>query len=265
MFIITCLIVLLRVLIVAGEALHDSLRSSLRIIDSTPTVVLGRVPHSKALSVIPDVYPDVVLLDAGADSGAVLRSWAQQQLHDVALVCVAPDVHFALDAFHAGATHYLMTPVSDAELEVAVARCGQLLHSTEGSRQNKIAQAKQRSSLTKPYNCQVIALPSASAIEVRRQDALISAHGNGSYTKVVLTDEPPIVLTRSLGDLAAELEDYGLVRVHRSHMVNLLQVRTVQRGRVPALKLSNGVVVDVSDTYRESVFQALRIGRFRGG
>ena len=47
-----------------------------------------------------------------------------------------------------------------------------------------------------PFHARVIALPGSGGIEVRSPDHLVSAHGEGGYTRIHLDDESPMLLSR---------------------------------------------------------------------
>jgi two-component system LytT family response regulator len=68
-----------------------------------------------------------------------------------------------------------------------------------------------------------------------------------------------MIMSRPIGEYEVVLADAGLVRVHRSHMVNVDHIRRVRRGKTPIVELSNGAEVDVSESYREALFAFLQI------
>jgi two-component system LytT family response regulator len=76
---------------------------------------------------------------------------------------------------------------------------------------------------------------------------------------VIFVNDPPIILSRTIRDYAPVLEHSGLLRVHRSHLVNIVHVRRILRGKTPRLLMCNGDEVDVSTSYRDKLFAAVRI------
>jgi two-component system LytT family response regulator len=206
--------------------------------------------------------PDVVILDTSADEGAFLRAWPDEVDARTVPICLADDVHYALDAFKANAAHYLTLPLESADVEMALSRAVRRLQTYDGYEPGGGRMVAAHPA-PEPYQCRVIALPSASSIELRTPEELVSAHGEGSYTRVVLRKEPPVLLSRCLGDLEPELVQVGLMRVHRSHMVNVGLIRSVRRGKLPVIQLVDGTELDVGERYKDSLFNVLRISRRR--
>ncbi|MCO6466509.1 MAG: LytTR family transcriptional regulator DNA-binding domain-containing protein [Bradyrhizobiaceae bacterium] len=256
---------LIRILLVVPEQVDEDLRTMLHAHPKHNLAMLGRVDHEVAVESIKRFVPDMVIVDADADGGALIKSWPDCLDERTVLVCMARDVSYALDAFLAGAVHYLLQPVNDGSAEEAVSRAAIKLHAYDLARMSDgswpLAMPPTPQSQA-PFRCQVIALPNSASIAVRNPDELVSAHGEGNYTRVMLREEAPVILSRSLGDLEPELTHVGLLRVHRSHMVNVDMIRSINRGKQPSVHLVNGLVVDVGAKYRDALYTALHISRY---
>lgn len=257
---------LLRILLVGDDSNDETLRNAFKCHSTHNLVTLGRVSHAVAGLCIERFIPDIVVVDADDDNGELLRLWDVIGNDRIALICVSAGVTHALDAFRAGAAHYLLKPLTDESVQSALSRSASKLHAYDLVQVNNglmsVTPLMARSAQA-PYQCKVIALPNSSSIQVRNSNEVVSAHGEGSYTRVVLKEEPPVILSRSLGELEPELKDVGLLRVHRSHMINLDHVRTVRRGKQPIVMLANGSEIDVGEKYKELLFSLLRINRPR--
>lgn len=72
--------------------------------------------------------------------------------------------------------------------------------------------------------------------------------GLKDYIKIWVKDEPkPILTLSSLKLLESELDPKLFMRVHRSFMVSLENIRAVERG---AVLMSNGVYITIADQYK---------------
>ena len=217
----------------------------------------SRTDHLQAC--IEQETPDVVFLDPSIDDGETVRLWRAQMGLFPILVCLADTALHAVAAFEAGAAHFLLAPYQTDALHVALARAAsKVVRYDRGlGNGNELRESEA------PFRARILALPSSSGIDIRSVDDVIRVNGEGSYTRVTLLSQPPVVLSGCLGDLEQGFSRVGLVRVHRSHMINLSHVRQVRRGKSPIIRLSNGDEVDVSQTYRDILFDMLqvRIGR----
>lgn len=68
------------------------------------------------------------------------------------------------------------------------------------------------------------------------------------YVKVFLKNEPrPILSINSLKTLESKLPESKFMRVHRSYIVNLDQIDTIERNRIVFGK----IYIPISDPYKE--------------
>ena len=199
--------------------------------------------------------PDVVIMDPSIDDGRMVREWAQRFGATPVLLCASEIDDYAVDAFNARAAHYVTLPVEQVHIDEAIRRAVARIvrYDQDGGNGNTANETRA------PFNCKVIALPSIDGIEIRNHGDLFSAHGEGNYTRVMLKADPPMLLSRTLKDVEPSLQQAGLLRVHRSHMVNPDQIRRVRRGKSPVVELANGEQVDVSERYKEFLYAMLQI------
>ncbi len=202
--------------------------------------------------------PDLVLYDPRVDDGALLVQWERTYGHVPILLCVSDDPSYAVQAFEAGAVHYVVGGADVASFDLAFER----VRRRYDRMAFRLAQTMRDPSTA--YGANIIALPVLDGMEVRRRDDIIRIQGERNYSTVIFARDPALMLSRPLGDYAAVLGDAGFVRVHRSHIVNLTHVRRVVRGKGAHLIMSNGDVVVVSDSYRDDLFARLSVpGRRR--
>ena len=221
-----------------GSALH------IRVVDESQRTLVREIDRS---------MPDVVLYDPAFDSGALLAEGSLGGMQLPGVICVSDDPTYALMAFQIGALHYLSYDAAVSELECALDRCRMLVQPHQAA-----MMMHERGASFGPSH-DVIALPVLSGIELRDRRSIVRIQGEGNYTRVVFVNDPAIILSRTIRDYAPVLEDSGLLRVHRSHLVNIVHVRRIVRGKTPRLLMCNGDEVDVSNTYRENLYAAIRM------
>jgi two-component system, LytTR family, response regulator len=74
-------------------------------------------------------------------------------------------------------------------------------------------------------------------------DQIVHLKANSSYTEIFLSDKKKIVSARVLKFFAAELEPFGFIRTHRTHLVNTAHIRCVQ---------TNGMIQMNDDSFAKS-------------
>lgn len=221
-----------------GSTLH------IRVIDESQAALVREIDRS---------MPDVVMYDPAFDAGALLAEGSLGGMQLPGVICVSDDPTYALMAFQIGALHYLSYDAAVSELDCALDRCRMLAQPHQAA-----MMMHERSASFGPSH-DVIALPVLSGIELRDRRSIVRIQGEGNYTRVIFVNDPAIILSRTIRDYAPVLEHSGLLRVHRSHLVNIVHVRRIIRGKTPRLLMCNGDEVDVSNTYREQLYAAVRL------
>jgi DNA-binding LytR/AlgR family response regulator len=83
-------------------------------------------------------------------------------------------------------------------------------------------------------------------------DKIVYIEGLKDYVKIFLTDHPkPILTLMSLKSLEEKLPSSQFMRVHRSYIVNLHKVNTIERSRI----VFGSTYIPIADGYKEK-FQA---------
>jgi two-component system, LytTR family, response regulator len=254
----------LRTIIADDE--HLALRRlvlALRHIEEIELVGTAR-DGASALALIGTMRPDLVIVDIQMPgmSGLQLID-ALDRPSPPEIIFVTAFAEFAAQAFDQGIVDYVLKPVGEERLKRAVARARERLRSRDA--EHRLAELREF----------VARLSSGQeAIRDSGMDLWISDRGivlrvpaghvdwfeaAGDYV-VVHTDARSYVIHDSLRSLETRLDRHQFRRTHRSAIVRLGAVASLERLKFGALRLrlSNGSQVGVGRTYRKSLEQALR-------
>lgn len=179
---------------------------------------------SQAVELCARLRPDVLFLDVHMprEDGFALLPRLAPPLPEIIFV-TAHDA-FAVRAFEVNALDYLLKPVAPARLAAALARLGNLP--------------------APPAPAPPMALTPSDTLVLRSDQSLRAApvvsithiEAEENYTRVHLSDSPPMLLRRALGEWERLLPPDLFVRIDRSLLVNLGAVRALDtRSRDEAL------------------------------
>lgn len=202
-------------------------------------------------------HVDCVLYDPLIDDGNLLQTWRDDVGGYPMLICVSwgyAIIH-ALSAFEAGALHFIVAPMLEQKMRHAMERVIKKLMMYPHGPMNGSTLREGKA----PFESKVISLPTTNGLDVRLSEQVIRVQGQGNYTRVVFVKDPAMLVCRCISDYEAIVSEAGFVRVHRSSFVNLIHVRKLLRGKSMRLLMVNGDEVDVSDRYREVLFEALHV------
>lgn len=241
-------------------------------------VLIGAVQDSR--EVVPTVHgarPDVLLLDiempklGGFD---LLDRLGQEDFGDgdyfPQIVIVTAHSHFAAMAFETGTLDFLTKPVRLARLELALNRARDAL-ARQSARQRvaelaaEVEQLRRRTPSAPGEQRQLWVRARDEVIRVDH-DQIAMVRAEGEYVRIhvggasYLHREP-------LTTLAARLDPDTFLRVHRSIIVRLAEIRSVRRTLHGALRLTlrSGEELPVGRMFRPGVADLLAAGRAAEG
>jgi two-component system LytT family response regulator len=202
----------IRALIVDDE---PPARASVRVLLSRdPQIdILGECASGReAVSAIRTLRPDLVFLDVQmpeCDGFDVLEILGTHQ--PPAIVFVTAYDQFALRAFDAGALDYLLKPFDNQRFERMLARAKQKIYT-----ENELSSRSER--LAIKSGGEVLFLPVADIDWIEAAD----------YYSCLHVGDRTHLIRRSMSELEQELDAARFCRIHRSAIVNLSGVRSLQ-------------------------------------
>ncbi|MEM6397662.1 MAG: LytTR family DNA-binding domain-containing protein [Bacteroidota bacterium] len=90
------------------------------------------------------------------------------------------------------------------------------------------------------------------------ENEIIHIRGNGSYCTIFVTNRKPITISKNLATIERQLKSSRFMRVHQSHLVNLVHIRSIDRSDGYALMLINGQQVPVARRRRDELLKRLQ-------
>ena len=137
---------------------------------------------------------------------------------------------YAVDAFKANATHYIMKPVEEKELVLAI---------------RKVLDKRTRTKTS----LGTISVFDGSEYSIVHQKDILYLKAEGSYTQFVLQHKK-IMTSKRFGYFEDKLNEDYFIRCHNSYLVNTLHIDKLGKQKSPYLVLSNADTIPVSASKR---------------
>jgi two-component system, LytTR family, response regulator len=215
---------------------------------------------SAAVQAIADKRPDLVFLDVqmpGLDGFGVLRCTAGAH-RPVVVFVTAHDEH-AIRAFEVNAADYLLKPVTVARLREAVRRAVQRVRGAPPVENARSIDALLAAVPETAATSARIPVRQADGIELVRVADITWAEADGDHLRLH-TASVVHTLRETMAELEERLRPFRFKRVHRSAIVNVDAVRTVEpiaKGDY-VLVLRDGSRVRTGRIYRDEVQSLIR-------
>lgn len=179
--------------------------------------------------------PDIVFLDIEmpGHSGLELLDFFDENEVDFSVVFVTAYNRYAIQAFKLSAVDYLLKPIDSEDLVRAV----ELVHKQRNKQSLPILRDNLHTQNKK------IGLNTVSAITFVDLNDILFFQADGSYTKVVFTDNRSLITSKSLKHYEHTLaESSQFYRCHKSYIVNLQHIHQYVKSEGGYLKVGTHAI-----------------------
>jgi two-component system LytT family response regulator len=240
--------------IIIDDEVHCLKTLSMLLEEFCPDVqVLEKCPSAKkGLDSIEKLRPDLVFLDIEMP---VMNGFELlEQLPEIPFKVIFTTSYdqYAIKAFRFSALDYLLKPIDPKELTSAIEKVRERYH-------NPIAEQFQillKQIKGKNTGLNKIAVPTSEGFELIPVDDVIYYEADDNYTHLFRKNKSKVVARRTLKEMEEQLNDFSFIlRVHHSYLVNLNEVNKYVRGEGGYLVMSDGSVVNVSRSRKETLMK----------
>ena len=210
----------------------------------------------EAIKLIGHTTPDLVFLDismSGKDGFELLQELPTINFE---IIFVTAYNQYMLQAFHFSAVDYILKPVDYRLLITAVKRAIQRIEQKSGKEHVETLLHNIR--LPDITRKRKLCIPSLRGFQVIDSKDIIYCEANSNYTAIHFNDGPSILASKPLLEYETLLQDTGFIRVHKSFLVNLDQIKEYVKGEGGSLILSNGKEIEVSRRRKEVLLQRMK-------
>ena len=232
----------------------SALKADIKFYCSDLQIVGEAYSVKDAIAKIQALEPDLIFLDIQLTDGTgfdILEAIDQRKLKVIFTTAYS---QFAIKAIKLDALDYLLKPIDAEELVAAVKRAREYTVPQHVPEQHDAV--KQHTDLLQVGEKKIVLKDSKSIYFIKVAD-IMRCEANGSYTDVYIADTSKIIISKPLKELETMLEPYGFIRTHHSHLVNLHQVKRVDKAEGGMLFLNDGTSVPISQRKWEQVIQLL--------
>ncbi|NND08935.1 MAG: response regulator transcription factor [Saprospiraceae bacterium] len=228
----------------AQEMLKADLAKACPEVELVGTAI-GVVTGAKLLK---NIQIDVLFLDIELEDGTgfdLLEILPEIQFKII--FTTASDQH-AIKAFKFSAIDYLLKPIDQGELKSAVAKI------SHDSKDKVSVLLDHWSAEDQPTR---LALHNSDRILIVEISDIVRCESENNYTTFHFSDGSNFLVSKTLKSYERILSGHGFLRIHQSHLVNLLQMEAFEKGEGGYLLMRDGSQIPVAVRKRTLLMEAI--------
>lgn len=219
--------------------------------DITVSAAAGSV--AEGVAAVTEHQPDLLFLDIELPDGLGFDLLKQVGPVRFRTIFITGHQEYALDAIKVSALDYILKPVDEDELRIAIVKAREIINQEE--EQLKLLALGEN--LQGKKVLKRIILRTAEALQLIAVNDIIRAEAESNYTHFHLAGGKHIMVSRTIKEYEAMLSGTGFIRTHQSHLVNLNYIEKFYKHDGGYLQLKDGTTIPVSPVLKQKVLQAL--------
>lgn len=194
---------------------------------------------------------DLILLDVQFQNSTAFDFLSQLETIDFQLIFMAPCDDYALQAVKYNAVDYLIKPLERKEFNCAIEKVIQKLDKQTASRK-PVPQSLELQN----HEINRMILRDSQAIHFVDIEDIVQCKSENNYTVFSLIDGSNIVISKTLGEFEGILTEKHFFRSHRSHLINLYQIKKYDKREGGCIEMKDGKNVPLAKS-RKDIFMRL--------
>jgi two-component system LytT family response regulator len=220
-------------------------------------VVMGEALNpDEAETLIQKLEPRLVFLDIEMPFGNAFDLLDRLMPVSFEIIFVTAFNDYALKAFKYSALDYLLKPINIKELCHAIEKVSEKIRLRSSSTQlaNLLANLRQPD-----VNSYKIALPTIDGLDFVLVDQIIRCEAVGGYTAFYLKTREKIVSARNIKEYEDLLPPSLFLRVHNSHIINLMYIKAYHKGRGGYVEMEDGTTIELAIRRKKEFLNRFRL------
>ncbi|RYZ45427.1 MAG: response regulator transcription factor [Sphingobacteriales bacterium] len=243
--------------VIIDDEIHniDNLRGLLRQYSPSINVTGTAMNAVDGVNIIREQDPQLVFLDIQMPGKNGFELLADLSEHNFEIILVTAYDNYGIQAVKFSALDYLLKPINIADLTNAVVKAEKRIR--EKQKNLELANLLKLVSNREEKSNHRLALPTLRETRFVNPRDIIRCESSNAYTSFFLSSEEKIVVSKPIYEYEELLADFGFLRCHQSHLVNINFINSWLKKDGDYLVLKNGQQIPVSRNKKEMMNQRL--------
>lgn len=197
--------------------------------------------------------PELLFLDIGMADGTGFDILCQLSFTDFKVIFITAFHEFAIKAFRFSAIDYILKPVIQDDLVLAIKKVVNTLQKDNFS----LKYSAYLANTSSKSECKKIVVSTTDSYHVINVNDIIRCEADGNYTVLHLINDSRFMATRTLKEFEELLNEQGFFRVHKSHIINVAYIQKCDKSRDGVATMIDNSCVPVSPLKKGELLEIL--------
>ncbi len=249
---------MIKAVIVDDEQLAiESLQWEIENFSQDVKVIESFTNPKEAIGGINELKPDLVFLDIEMPEIDGFQLLQLLEYKNFDLIITTAYNQYAIQAFKANAIDYLLKPVDPDDLIQAIDKVKNRQGSNHATKNIETVLSKLVQGNLERHK--KIPLSLNNKIILIEPEDILYCKSDGSYTTVYMRNGDDYLVSKSIKHIEELLPKDYFIRIHKSYIVNLNEIKELVKHGSGEIILSNNQIIPISRKHRKQVFEALNI------
>lgn len=244
---------MIKAIIIDDESFHRE-TIQLLLADYFPDVqvVAQAEGVNEAVAVLELHRPDLVFLDIEIKGGTGFHVLQKLKKRDFRLIFITAFNEFAIQAIKFSAIDYILKPINEFEFKAGVERAIQEIEKQEAPAPIDNLFINYQDKTEKK-----LVLRTSQELHVVNVADVVRCEADNAYTTFFTASGEKIVVSKGLSEYAELLENFGFLRPHQSHLVNIRYIKKMDKSDGGFLILKNNAEIPISTRRKQAILDIL--------
>lgn len=195
---------------------------------------------------------DAVFVDIRLGSETIFELLTQIEYFKYKIVFTTAYADHALDAFQYEAIDYVLKPYSPKQIIKAIEKLKKSVSTFGNHDMEKLLGAMQHAKSNR------ISLNTLEGISFIDSSEILYCNADGAYCSVVSQNDGKIFVSKTLGEIEAQLNPAQFIRIHASHVINIDHIKKFLKEDGGIVLMSDGMKIPVSRRKKQEFMERVR-------
>ena len=194
--------------------------------------------------------PDLILIDTKLSDGSGFDLVRHFDKPDFKIIFLSSSLDYAITAIKFNAIDYILKPIDEEELTLAINKAVDMIRSEENLHQQALGE-----SIRNLNNSQRLVLKTSDQVHVVNIEDIMRIEADSNYSTFHMYDGNKILVSKALKEYEEQLLEHGFHRIHKSHIFNINRISHLDKADGGFVVMTDGARIPVASRKKDMLLE----------